>query len=230
MSFSNWVVRWCGIAFLVGGMWTCIARPSTAADQQGQPAAPVAQVDDGNVFGLPVCSPPGRFWIRADYMSWWTSGMRLPALVTTSPQGTPHSAAGVLPGATVLYGNQTVGNDLRSGFRTTLGTWLGPCHVWGVEWDYFALPGRANDFSRTSTGDPILARPFFDVQAPAQASEVVAYPNQVEGTIAVNSKDYFQSGGVLLTYDLCSNNKCGGICEVRIVRSMQPALDVWHSH
>jgi len=214
MSITSCRLRCFGIVFLVGGLWVGVGRSLAAAPvQEGSPAAPVA-VDKGEDFcGLPLCSPPGRFWLRADYLMWQTSGVRLPPLVTTGPQGTPSSLAGVLPGSDILYGDQTINNDGRSGFRTTLGIWLGLCHVWGVEFDYLSLGERANGFGQTSNGNPILARPFFNVQTGQQASELVAYPGLVEGTVSVDAKDYFQSAGVLFSYNLCSTNSCGDTCD-----------------
>src|SRR5262245_32394939 len=49
----------------------------------------------------PCCNPCSacalsRFWVSGEYLLWWTRGVHLPALVTTSPQGTPASDAGVL--------------------------------------------------------------------------------------------------------------------------------------
>ena len=111
--------------------------PATAGGQQ-TPESPLRETpasvgDDGcaDFCGAPVCSPPGKYWLRADYLMWWTNGTRLPPLVTTSPQGTPVSQAGVLgaSGTTVLFGDTTVGDDMRSGFRTTFGMWLDDCHV-----------------------------------------------------------------------------------------------------
>ena len=142
-----------------------------------------------NFCGTPLCSPPGRFWLRADALIWWTNGTKLPPLVTTSPQGTPVEQAGVLPGATVLYGGQTIGDDGHGGVRTTIGMWLDCCHRWDLEFDYFMLGQQDNNYnSGFSTGNPILARPFFNVQTNALASELVAYTDQVEGTATVGAK------------------------------------------
>lgn len=44
----------------------------------------------------PICSPPGKYWLRTDYLAWWTNGTKLPPLITTSPTGTPVAEAGVL--------------------------------------------------------------------------------------------------------------------------------------
>jgi hypothetical protein len=166
--------------------------------------------DCGEVCGVPACSPPGKYWLRADYLAWWTNGTRLPPLVTTSPTGTPVNQAGVLgaPGTTVLFGDATVGDDMRSGYRTTLGFWIDCCHQWGVEFDYLSLSERRNDFSMFSTGFPILARPFFNVQANAQASELVAYPGTLQGMVTADARTYFQGAGVTFSRKLCSCDSC----------------------
>jgi len=208
MSITTRTVRSLGLAFLVGVLWVAVGRTLDAATavQEGSPAASVGADDAEELCPVPICSPPGRFWLRADYLMWWTSGSRLPPLVTTSPQGTPSGQAGVLPGSAILYGDQTICNDGRSGFRTTLGARLDAGGVWGLEFDYLSLGERADGFSQTSSGDPILARPFFNVQTSQQASRLVAYTGLVEGTISVDAKDYFQSAGALLSYSLWSSD------------------------
>ena len=188
--------------------------PATVYPDMGE--SPAVESDECTEFcGMPCCSPPGRFWLRADYLMWWTNGMRLPPLVTTSPQGTPLAQAGALPYSTILYGNSTIANSDRSGFRTSWGLWLDNCHNWGIEGDYFALGRGAGNFSQFSNGDPILARPLYDVENVQQGRQLVAYPNVVEGTVTVHAKDYFQSAGVDLVYNLCccdSCNECGDPC------------------
>ena len=194
---------------------------SPVAEQPGAitSAEQVTVEDEGVEFcGLPICSPPGRFWLRADYLMWWTSGMKLPPLVTTSPQGTPQTEAGVLgqPTTTVLFGGETVNNDGHSGFRTILGMWLDACHVWGVEFEYFSPGGQSSSFNQTSAGDPILARPYRDVVANQENSLFVAFPgftsgtttSDIAGTIAVDAREYFQSVGFATLYNLCSRNAC----------------------
>ena len=165
--------------------------------------------------GAAVCSPPGKYWLRADYLAWWTSGTKLPPLVTTSPSGTSADQAGVLvlPGTTVLFGDATMGDDMRSGFRTTFGMWLDPCHRWDVEFDYLSLGERSNEFSMFSTGFPILARPFFNVETNAQASELVAYPGVLQGTVAADARTYFQAAGITFSRNLCSCDSCCESCD-----------------
>ncbi len=163
--------------------------------------------------GVPLCSPPGRFWVRGDWMMWWTNGANLPPLVTTSPQGTPIGQAGVMgePGTSILFGNSTVYDDGRSGVRITIGGWLDNCHRWGLEADWLTLGGESLDFAETSTGNPILARPFFNVQTDAEDSQLKAYPGVVTGSVDVIGNDYFESVGMTLRFNLCCNS-CGECC------------------
>jgi hypothetical protein len=182
----------------------------TTATDGAAPASECAEGEEcGDVCGA-LCSPPGKYWLRTDYLAWWTNGTKLPPLVTSSPDGTPVREAGVLgaPGTTILFGGTTVGDDMRSGFHTTLGMWLDCCHKWDVEFDYLSLGERRNDFSMFSTGFPILARPYFDVQHNAQASELVAYPGTLQGTVAADARTYFQGAGVTFSRSLCSCNSC----------------------
>src|SRR5438270_9822307 len=48
---------------------------------------------------LPPPVPPpayeGRGWVAADALVWWIQGARTPALLTTSPVGTPAATAGL---------------------------------------------------------------------------------------------------------------------------------------
>ncbi|MGA2799539.1 MAG: BBP7 family outer membrane beta-barrel protein, partial [Thermoguttaceae bacterium] len=180
--------------------------------------------------GVPLCSPPGRYWIRGDWMMWWTSGSNLPPLVTTSPQGTLQNQAGVLgqPGTSILFGDSTVYSDARAGVRITFGGWLDCCHRWGLEADWLTLAGKSINYSATSpTGDPILSRPFYDVfgftddqipdnNQPGESAELVAFKDPqgvivATGTVSVSGNDSFQSVGMTLRYNLCCSS-CGECC------------------
>lgn len=120
-----------------------------------------------------------RVWLRTEYLMWWTKSAFVPPLVTTSPAGTAYENAGVLgeQGTSVLFGGD-VSTGLRSGARIALGTWLTDCHDVGLEASYMFLGNQAASYSASSDGNPILARPFYDVGAtPGQNATVLAYPN-----------------------------------------------------
>lgn len=142
-----------------------------------------------------------RLWARADYLLWWFQGNSMPALVTTSPSDTAVENAGVLgqPETSVLFGHQRIDDSARHGARLTLGYWLNDWQSWGVEGHYLYVGEAANgDYAADSTGEPILARPFFNVQSGAEDSLVVAYPGILEGQIGISTSSDLHSAGLLL--------------------------------
>jgi hypothetical protein len=140
-------------------------------------------------------------------------GASVPPLVTTSPPGTPREQAGVLgaPGTTVLFGGSDVDSGLRSGGRFALGAWLNCGQTIGVEGGTFFLENRSAGFSAASTGDPILARPFLDATTNRQASELVALPGLLSGSVSASASSTGLVGAdALLRANLC----CG--CDWRL--------------
>ncbi|MEZ6115485.1 MAG: BBP7 family outer membrane beta-barrel protein [Pirellulaceae bacterium] len=141
-----------------------------------------------NLFGNEGYCRPSRIWASGEYLLWWNKGRDLPALVTTSPNGTAQADAGVLgvPGTSILFGNDQYGRDAESGQRYTLGLWLNSLQTLGVGGRLFSLGPQDVSFARSSTGDPILARPFYNVDLAAQDSLLIAYPGINEGGVNVN--------------------------------------------
>lgn len=132
-------------------------------------------------------------------------------MVTTSPAGTDRTAAGVLgnAGTSVLYGNDDILTDDRSGFRIRFGWWLSGLPGWGLEGEYTGLGEETESFFQQSTGTPILARPFFNVLSGAEDSELIAFPGVVTGSIAVDATTQFDGAAVRLRRQLCSSSGCG---------------------
>lgn len=166
--------------------------------------------------GCDLCYGPrlsflGGIYARGEYLAWNMRGMNVPPLVTTSPQGTLRSQAGVLgtPGVDVLFGGTTVNDSTRSGARVTLGMWLDECRKNAMELDYFVLSDGTDGFSQTSNGNPILARPFFNMLTAQESSELVAYPQVITGTVTVDTLTQFQGGGIRLRRVLCCGEDCG---------------------
>ena len=136
--------------------------------------------------------------------------MRLPALVTSSTNGTARADAGVLglPSTQTLFGDGDVLDDRTDGFRLRFGTWLDRCHSWGVGAEYFNIGEETEDYSATSTGDPILARPFFNTQTGLNDSELVAFPNVVSGTVTARATSELQGGGFHFRRLRCCQEGC----------------------
>jgi hypothetical protein len=158
--------------------------------------------------------PASRFYMSAEYLGWWTKGQNFPALVTASPAGTPQAMAGVLgaPGTAVLLGGHDLDNGAQSGGRFTAGFWFDRDESIGLEGSYFFLANQTSSFDAGSnaSGLPILARPFFDVHAGAEASELVSFPGPLvglpagplAGAIHVSSTSQFQGADIDLRTNL----------------------------
>lgn len=144
---------------------------------------------------------PGT-WGQFDVLVWGTKGETIPALVTTSPQGTPANIAGVLPSSTttILYGEQVVNTDPRAGGRVNAGLWLDDCQDFGLGGSFLAI-GRSTDAYRqrsTPGGDPIIARPFFDPSINEPNTLLVAYPGQSQGAVAARETSDFLAADAYL--------------------------------
>ncbi len=144
--------------------------------------------------------------MRADALVWWSKGNRVPALVTTSPDGTLRPDAGVLfrNGTSVLHGAEHIDNDYRAGGRVSLGYWLDDCRTSAVEIAWFSIGDGSNtgNYYNQSLGSPILARPFLDAQTGQQSSELVAFPNLVEGDVLVLTSSELHSVAALLRHNV----------------------------
>src|SRR5205823_8188672 len=90
----------------------------------------------------------GQFWVSAEFALGWFRGDQLPPLVTSSPPGTPRLSAGVvgLPTTAILFGNSTVNDDLRTGFRLGAGYWFTPSRCVGLDVGFMMLESQAKGF------------------------------------------------------------------------------------
>lgn len=140
---------------------------------------------------------PCQWFGAVELMLMWRVGDGLPELATTSD--TPPGGSGVLgaAGTRVLFGGERVIDELTAGGRFTIGTWLDnqQCRSlvfrgWGAEQDSY-------NFSTDETENPIIARPFFNVDpsltTPVNGSQVIASPVlSREGSLNIDgSNDVF---------------------------------------
>jgi Putative beta barrel porin-7 (BBP7) len=158
---------------------------------------------DGGFFPQPAAEAPlyggevgpsaamtsqlNKWYLNAEYLVWFTRSSSLPALVTTSAP----AFDGILGrGDTrVLYGNRTTGNTEHNGGRFTAGYWFGTEQRWGIETNIFFLTTDRERFTANSGQFPVLARPFFNLNANEQSAETVASPRRgATGSVAVESE------------------------------------------
>ncbi|MBY0589389.1 BBP7 family outer membrane beta-barrel protein [bacterium] len=174
-------------------------------------------VDDCEVPVSVSCGlcPPGRLWARKEVLLWWMDGQGTPPLVTTSPNGTPGSQAGVLgqPGTQVIFSGP-LNDDFNVGGRFQAGYWLDKCNTIGIQTGFFFLGQNSSSYTASSDGSSIIARPFNDVRPSlnAQNSELVSFPGALSGSVGVDSTTSILGGNIALRKLLCCKNSCAPAC------------------
>lgn len=169
------------------------------------PADESLSFDVGTACPPLVASEPREYaWFEAEYLLWWSQGHYVPALVTT---GTVASL-GVLDSfdTEILYGAQGLNGGSKSGVRLDLGWWLAP--EWALEANALWLADRTSTYDVSSTGDPLLARPFMNVVTGAEDSHVVALPGTVTGSLAISSTTRFKGAELLVRRTIHSRSDC----------------------
>jgi hypothetical protein len=144
-----------------------------------------------------LCLPQDG-WATFEYLSWYQDGMALPPLVTSSTNpNVPRRQAGVLgdPSTVILVGGEDVLASEFDGGRLRFGIWLDRCHTWGLGAEFFGIGRETRSFIGTSSGDPILARPFFNTRTGLEDSELVAFPEVVSGTVTATASSELRGGG-----------------------------------
>jgi hypothetical protein len=124
--------------------------------------------------------PNARAWIVPEYILWRTTGMHVPALVTSSPFGTASSSAGVLGNSStsVLFGNDKDLGDFRSGIRVRGGFWIENTQTLGLDAGFFYLGQKRHEATFVGQGFPAIARPFVDASTGAASAEPVIFAAQ----------------------------------------------------
>ena len=150
-----------------------------------------------------------RLWLRAEYLHWWTEGMELPPLVTTSPAGTDREDAAVLgePGTSILFGNGRINDDSVGGFRLKTGFWLTPQGTFAIEAEYFSL-GDQNDGFQAGGGSQIVGRPLFDPSRGIETAQLIDFDGVVSGTLGIGSSSDLRSFLINGRVGLCPTGSC----------------------
>ena len=146
---------------------------------------------------ITLCLPQDG-WLTYEYLNWYQDELELPALVTTSlDSSVSRSQAGVLtsPMTSVLFGNEGLLGQSIDGGRLRFGVWLDRCHTWGIGAEFFGMSTQTEEFSASSDGLPILARPFFNTLTGLEDAELVAYPDVVSGSLGVQVESSLEGAG-----------------------------------
>ena len=158
-------------------------RPVAEPVPQGPPPlAPTAAPPPPLCADAALDSFATRCWIGVDYLLWWTKGDHVPPLVTSGSPNDPVPGALGQPGTQVLFGGD-YNSRVRSGIRLRGGYWFTPDQTFGMDATFLFLGGQSAGFSDGSNGDPVLTRPFYNVNTGHQDAFLVAYPGLQTGNI-----------------------------------------------
>lgn len=157
---------------------------SPSGDESGHRFA-----DAPELFSEPWAEPlhgrMGCWWVTGEYLMWWRKGVNLPTMASTGPLDQP--------GVSILYGDQTVGDQARPGGRLSFGWAGGPHQRQGWFARVYFMETAASDFSENSTDVPGLARPFLDL------SGTTPEPNAVNvDSLHVRTESDFVGGDILM--------------------------------
>ena len=160
---------------------------------------------------LNLCSRDG-FWLRTEGLLWWTNDDSIPTLATSSPLGTPTADAGILglPTTTRLFGDSLYG-DARFGGRVRFGTWADDCKH-GIDGSIWGLLNESDQNVWQSAGDPLLARPFNNVDplVDAPAAQILAEDGVLSGRLRINTSSEIFGGDIGIRKNVwCCADVCG---------------------
>jgi hypothetical protein len=170
-------------------------------------ACPADDCDGG--CGNCCCSFSDRFYVSGEYLLWWIRGSNTPPLVTRGSAGDPIPGALGLPGTTVLFGGGSVEDNPFSGGRLNLGYWFGDQHLLGIDFGGFFLGQQGKNFTATSTGTPILARPIINAATGTEDTEIVSLPGVLAGSINVHTDSQLWGYEANLRSNLFAGHVCG---------------------
>lgn len=145
------------------------------------------------------CRGP-RVWGSIEYMLAFRKARHVPPLVTTSTPGTSQTNAGVLglDSTSILFGDGGIEDNPQSGLRGEIGLWLDSAARIGVGGSFMGLIDESTGYSAVGSANTILARPFYNTLIDQEASQLVAFPSLVSGSINVENKNQVTNAEVFL--------------------------------
>jgi hypothetical protein len=189
--------------------------PNPAQPSQ-EPVSPFSMRDDGAPNAFTTLSEPycnaARWQISAGYSLIWFKANSFFPLVTTGSVNDAQPAALGQPGTIVLDdGSRNPGAS--AAFRTTFTYWLIDPEVMCLDGNFFVMEQRSvfRSFASTSSGFPLLARPFFDPVNNVETSDVRAFPSALAGTLSDGTRTRLMGAELNLKFFSCSSQSQGSV-------------------
>jgi hypothetical protein len=159
---------------------------------------------------------PGRFYVDAAGLVWWTKGQRLPPIATGGSTSDTTPGALGQPSTVELIGNKTVEDEVRAGSSYTAGFWFNQEQTIGVEGNAFFLQPHSTRIVTSSDGSTLLARPFFAVGTVTnpdgsqtvlgmEDALILASPGVSSGSVRVSTSNLFWGADIGARVNLCGD-------------------------
>jgi hypothetical protein len=187
----------CLAALALGGA-AVLAQDAVAPPPRVVPGDPIPFGGDSGP--LEMAARPAesdRLWLSTEYLLWWwkKSPVPVPLVTTTSDLTSEPPAALFQSGTGSVLGNQELDTGAHSGGRFGAGGWIDEHRSIGVEANYFFLNTRTVTQGVSLTGQSdstVLATPFFDADAAAESSFLLAFPGTLSGAASLTLSDRLQ--------------------------------------
>jgi hypothetical protein len=145
-----------------------------------------------------------RFWFGGEYLLWVPKSMNVnyPLATTSAP-----ADLGILGRATTVAipgAGDDITFDAANGFRAWVGSSWDESGMFGGEVSglWLTRRGAQNSFPGNGGGLPVLAVPFWDVNAGAPGSYLVSFPGITAGTIKFDAKTRVIGGEANLVFNM----------------------------
>jgi hypothetical protein len=153
-----------------------------------------------------------KMWVNTDYLLWFAKPQPTAFPFVTSSAPFAGGRIGNVSTA-VLHSQTDLGYNLFSGFRVTGGYFADADRRYGWYASGFVTEQKSNIFHATSdsTGQPLLARPFFDTQINNQNVLLVSSPTFASGNVLVYSSSQTwgaEGGPVINLFRSCPDQSC----------------------
>jgi hypothetical protein len=131
------------------------------------------------------------WWAKGEYLAAFIRPMRLASgpLVTTGSPADPSPGALGFPSTRILYGDD-IDYGALSGARFEIGKFLDNDNCYSLDLSgFFVGPNRQSaTFAGDANGNPVLARPLFDVVRGSERVFLNSKPGDITGSLTVDSK------------------------------------------
>jgi hypothetical protein len=163
--------------------------PAVAPAMMPPPPMMDGPMSDDGAVGCEACCKP-RLWASAGYMMTWLRSDHLPLPLLTVGRATDIPPGALGQGGTGILVNDKTDYDMFSGVRAEVGVFLdeGRCFSLELAGQFWASNTQHAAQSSDVMGNPILARPIFDVSTGMSSALPTSIPNVFAGAASVDAR------------------------------------------